>query len=271
MDVFARLQVGPSCSHLTQAKARVHTCRYADSLRGGRFAPQLRTASSRGAGRSVSSHRRQSPVVAAASAGTVRLIIQGRNLELTEAVRDYAEQKISKAVEHYEQAVKEVDVNMSVRGGDTGTKGDKQQKIEVTVHTLRNGIVRSETVADSMYASIDLVCDKVQRKLRKVKEKAILKGKWPGRGGSRGGPKVGELMEPITEIELNKVVELPPDIIRTKYHALKALTEEEAVEELERMEHDFHLFKDAKSGEVRVLYRRKERGYGVIVPIDESA
>lgn len=109
---------------------------------------------------------------------------------------------------------------------------------------------------------------KVQRQLRKVKGKAIGKGKWPGRGGEKGGLRVGEVMDPVGEIDLNKVPKLP-EVVRTKYHFLKALTEQEAIEELEKLDHDFYVYKDAKGSDVRVLYKRRERGYGVIVPVEE--
>lgn len=77
-------------------------------------------------------------------------------------------------------------------------------------------------------------------------------------------------MDPATvgEIDLTKVPKLP-EVVRTKYHYLKAFNEQDAVEELEKLDHDFYVYKDAKDGDIRVVYRRKERGYGVIVPVDE--
>jgi ribosome-associated translation inhibitor RaiA len=61
----------------------------------------------------------------------------------------------------------------------------RQQKVDVTITTLRSGVVRVEDSEESLYASIDLVCDKVSRKLRKVKERLISQGAWPGKGGPR--------------------------------------------------------------------------------------
>lgn len=107
----------------------------------------------------------------------------------------------------------------------------------------------------------------VQRQLRKLKGKAIAKGKWPGRGGEKGGAKIGEVVDPMDEVELNSTP--VPEIVRTKYHFLATKTELEAVEELEKLDHDFYLFRDAKDNDIRVVYKRKERGYGVIVPVDK--
>ena len=79
-----------------------------------------------------------------ASAST-KVIVQGRHLEITDSIREYAEEKINKAVAHFDQHdVREVDVRCSSRGGaDKKTPGGALQKTEVTVYT-KNGIIRSE-------------------------------------------------------------------------------------------------------------------------------
>ena len=84
----------------------------------------------------------------------------------------HLQDKVNKACAHFEGGIKEVDVRMSVAGGDRGS-GAKQQKTEITVYTLSNGVVRAEDVEESMYASIDLVSDKLERKLRKVSNHAV--------------------------------------------------------------------------------------------------
>lgn len=98
--------------------------------------------------------------------------------------------KVNKACSHFEGGIKEVDVRMSVAGGDRGT-GAKQQKTEITVYTLSNGVVRAEDVEESMYASIDLVSDKLARKLRKVREK-----EGPSCSGYDGGLRLQQWASP---------------------------------------------------------------------------
>ena len=111
-------------------------------------------------------------VVSVEASASTKVIVQGRHLEITDSIREYAEEKINKAVAHFDQHdVREVDVRCSSRGGaDKKTPGGALQKTEVTVYT-RNGIIRSEEEADDLYASIDSVADKIERKMRKVKEK----------------------------------------------------------------------------------------------------
>lgn len=61
---------------------------------------------------------------------------------MTDAIKSYVEEKLTRALANYAHTVKEVDVTLSARGGDTGTHGKKEQKVDVTVFTLRNGVVR---------------------------------------------------------------------------------------------------------------------------------
>eukprot|EP00884_Botryococcus_braunii_P020666 jgi/Botrbrau1/7283/Bobra.0318s0019.2 len=180
------------------------------------------------------------------------------------------EDKVSRAIHNYANDIKEVDVTLSVAGGDRG-HGAKQQKTDITIYTLRNGVVRVEDVEESMYASIDLVADKISRKMRKVKEKAIAKGKWPGGSGPKGGQPLAEGLsddpdELPGELPVGKPAKLPPDVVREKVFQLKPMSVETAIEQVEQVGHDFFVYLDKGSNSVRVLYKRKTRGYGVIVP-----
>lgn len=133
-------------------------------------------------------------------------------------------------------------------------------------------MIRSEETADILYASIDLVCDKLERKLQKVKEKAIAKGKWPGRGGEKGGEKLKEISTAVAESMDESQMEYDwyPEIVRTKYLHLEPMTAVEAAETLEAIGHDFFLFLDDETKKVQVIYKRKESGYGLLIPLEED-
>jgi len=120
-----------------------------------------------------------------------------------------------------------------------------------------------------LYASIDLVCDKMKNKLQKVKEIAIDRGRWPGRGGPKGGEKLNEVEDSVSEsvdIDVDVPEFVMPEIVRTKYFDLEDMTVEEAAETLERVGHDFYVFREIDSKKIQVVYKRKEYGYGVIIP-----
>lgn len=230
-------------------------------------------------------HAVQVHAAAKTAFSTVRIIIQGRRLPVTDAIKEYVTEKVAKAIHNFQHTLKEVDVTLSARGGDTGTHGPKQQKVEVTIYTLRNGVVRVEDTELSLYAAIDLVCDKVERKMIKVKELAIQKGKWPGKAGAGHRPdeiEEEEFQEYIKDVRLEtqafdaeqdltaKLTELnkhyPPTVMRQKTLLLDPMTVEEAIDALEAVGHAFYVFREMTTDTVQVVYKRNSGGYGVLLP-----
>jgi ribosome-associated translation inhibitor RaiA len=166
-----------------------------------------------------------------------------------------------------------VDVKLSA-GGSHGRGAEahhqREQTAEVTVFTLRHGVIRVEDTEGDLYAAIDLVTDKLKRKMGKIKEKAVQRNLWPGRGGTKGGDNITDHLASSDEEELpiNGVAAPPaPEIVREKVLLLDgAMEAEEAVDRLEAVGHDFFVFKDKKDGALKVVYRRRANGYGLLIP-----
>ncbi|MCP2732556.1 ribosome hibernation-promoting factor, HPF/YfiA family [Limnofasciculus baicalensis] len=193
----------------------------------------------------------------------MKLVIQGKNIEITEAIREYVHQKIEKAVNHFQNITTEVDVHLSVARNPRITS---KQNAEVTIYA--NGtVIRAQEGSEDLYASIDLVADKIQRQLRKYKEKLLHKK-------THDQPKTGAILEesPLIESPLiedligERTPELPSEVVRMKYFAMPLMTIEEALEQLQLVDHDFYMFRNAKTGEINVMYERNHGGYGVIQP-----
>ncbi|HBW56259.1 MAG TPA: ribosome-associated translation inhibitor RaiA [Oscillatoriales bacterium UBA8482] len=188
----------------------------------------------------------------------MKLVIQGKNLEVTTAIHEYVHQKITKAVSHFEQLTTEVDVHLSVA---RNPRINPKQTAEVTIYA--NGtVIRAQESSENLYASIDLVADKIARQLRKYKEKRQDK--------SQNLPKTGEVVidHPVVEdLVGDRSPELPPEVIRTKYFAMPLITVDDALEQLQFIDHDFYMFRNAETEEINVIYKRSNhRGYGVIQP-----
>lgn len=188
----------------------------------------------------------------------MKLVIQGKNLEVTTAIHEYVHQKITKAVSHFEQLTTEVDVHLSVA---RNPRINPKQTAEVTIYA--NGtVIRAQESSENLYASIDLVADKIARQLRKYKEKRQDK--------SQNLPKTGEVVidHPVVEDLIgDRSPELPPEVIRTKYFAMPLITVDEALEQLQFIDHDFYMFRNVETEEINVIYKRSHhRGYGVIQP-----
>jgi putative sigma-54 modulation protein len=163
----------------------------------------------------------------------MKLVIQGKNIEITDAIRDYVEQKILKAVSHFKHLTNEVDVNLSVA---RNPRISSKQSAEVTLY-VDGAVVRAEESSENLYASIDLVANKISRQLRKYKEKRNNANipyqlKLPK-------PTSTNLHPPMYRCAENHEPQLPEGVVRTKYFAMPPMTVAEALEQLVLIDHDF--------------------------------
>ena len=188
----------------------------------------------------------------------MKLVIQGKNIEITDAINEYVHQKIERAVSHFQNITTEVDVHLSVA---RNPRISSKQVAEVTLYA--NGtVIRSEESSEDLYASIDLVADKIARQLRKYKEKRLDQK-------NHVSVKVGEVVSeaPVSaDLIGDRTPELPADVLRMKYFAMPPMSIEEALEQLQLVDHDFYVFCNIKTNEINVIYERNHGGYGVIQP-----
>lgn len=196
----------------------------------------------------------------------MKLVIQGKNIEITDAIRSHVQQKIEKATAHFQTLINKVDVNLSV---ENNPRIAPKQATEVTLY-LNNAVVRAEESSENLYASIDMVTDKITRQLRKYKEKrrhqdhASVR---PTNLDALSDPNIAtvESSPDISEV-LSHQPSLPAEVVRTKYFAMPPMTVEQALENLELVGHDFYMFRNIETGEINVMYERNHNGYGLIQP-----
>ncbi len=191
----------------------------------------------------------------------MKLVIHGRNIEITDAIREHVEQKILKAVSHFKHLTNEVDVHLSAaRNPRIGAS----QSAEVTLF-VDGAIVRAEESSENLYASIDLVADKISRQLRKFKEKRNTRMQ-----GTLGKTTEAYLNEApatdVTHVLTTGEPQLPEEVIRSKYFAMAPMTVAAALEQLALIDHDFYMFLNAETQEINVIYERNHGGCGLIQP-----
>ena len=187
----------------------------------------------------------------------MKLVIQGKNIEITESIQGYVHQKIEKAVNHFQGLMTEVDVHLSVA---RNPRIKAHQTTEVTIYA--NGtVIRAEESHENLYASVDLVANKIARKLRKYKEKRQRKTYTSGDTAS-----AFEQQSIPSVLTRDRNPELPSEIVRNKYFAMPPMTIQTALEQLQLVDHDFYMFCNAETGAINVIYERNHGGYGVIQP-----
>jgi putative sigma-54 modulation protein len=183
----------------------------------------------------------------------MELMIQGRNLEITPRLQNYVEKKTTR-LDRYMPNLVEVRVDLSAE--NTRSAIDSQVA-QITVRDNRGTILRAEERSNDMFAAVDAVVDKLYRQINRYRGKT--QRKW--RQNNNGEEFLGEPL-PLEDVEETEEAK----IVRTKQFSLKPMTEEEAIDQLELLGHDFFVFFNAEYGMVNVLYRRHDNNYGLLQP-----
>ena len=191
----------------------------------------------------------------------MKILIHGKNLELTGALKEYTEAKIEKATHHYKDIVKEADIHLSIEKNPRVSF----QTAEVTI--FANGtVIRAEEKTENLYSSIDLVSNKLCRKLRKYKErnnKTIHNNQFKNKESLPIETTESNFLD---EALLKEGIEasLPEPSIKNKYFEMNPISSDEARKQLDLIDHDFYVFRNKKNNELQVIYKRNHGGYGLI-------
>ena len=157
---------------------------------------------------------------------TMRITISGKNIDITDGLRQAVEDKLSK-LERYFTPETDIVVTLSVE--------KERQKIEVTI-PVKGNIIRSEQVSNDMYVSIDLVEEVIERQLKKYKNKIVDQKQ-----------SAGNFQQEFIEKEIEDEEEIK--IIRTKRFGMKPMYPEDACIQMELLGHNFFVFQNAETEE----------------------
>ena len=174
----------------------------------------------------------------------MKITITGKNIELTEGLKEAVEDRLSK-LEKYFAPDTEAHVTMSVE--------KERQKIEVTI-PVKGSVIRAEQVSNDMYVSIEVVEEIIERQMKKYRNKIISK--------QQNGEKF--FAPEYLEKDLDDDEEIK--IIRSKRFGIKPMYPEDACVQMELLGHNFYVFRNAETDEVNVVYKRKGNTYGLIEP-----
>ncbi|MBQ9156164.1 MAG: ribosome-associated translation inhibitor RaiA [Eubacterium sp.] len=173
----------------------------------------------------------------------MRYIIYGKNLKVSDSLKQAVNTKFGK-LEKFFTPDTEVQVTLSMQRN--------RQIVEATI-PMKGNILRAEQSSDDMYVSIDQAVDVLERMIRKYKTKITAHGKG-----------IGAFTEEFMEEDVDNPGAIT--ITRSKRFAIKPMDAEEACIQMELLGHDFYVFRNARTFEVNVVYKRKDGTYGLIEP-----
>jgi putative sigma-54 modulation protein len=175
----------------------------------------------------------------------MQLQVKGKNFEVSDSIRSYAEEKLRKLERQLSDPTR-VELELAVERNPSIAQS---QVAEATIWT-KGPVLRARETSTDMKASIDQLADKLARQVKRYREK---RRRRPARGDS---PEPGLLV----------VDEPEPLIVKSKQFPVKPMSPDEAVLQLELVGHDFFVFQNAESGDVNVVYRRRDLSFGLIEP-----
>ena len=171
----------------------------------------------------------------------MNIIVRGKNIDLTPALKEYVEKRVSK-VDKYFDGIEEAQVTLVVE--------KDRHRVEVTIPV--NGLIlRGEEETADMYGSIDKVVEKIEKQIAKHKTKLAKQ--------LRNTPFVVDAFAKQPE-------DTEPQVRRTKRFAIKPMPTDEAIMQMNLIGHNFFVFSNAETEQVNVVYKRKDGNYGLIEP-----
>ena len=170
----------------------------------------------------------------------MRIDIRGDKVKVTDAIKSYVNEKIGRLDRYFENPVEmKAYVVIRVR--------NKDEIIEVTVPSSKFTL-RAEVSDNDLYAAIDKVSDKLERQIRKNKTRLRKQFK--------------EVLR--FEMENEELEENDSIVVKRKQVELRPMSEEEAILQMELIDHNFYLFKNSETDKISVLYKRNDDSYGII-------
>jgi putative sigma-54 modulation protein len=175
--------------------------------------------------------------------------VKSRNVEVSDAIKTYAEEKLSKLERQLDDP--RVELELAVEKNPSIAEN---QVAEATIWTS-GPVLRAREASPDMRSSIDQLVEKLERQVTRYRTRRRDRRRRAARAS--GPAATGEGVTADDEA---------PEIVKTKHFALAPLSAEEAVLQLELVGHDFFVFRNAESSAVNVVYRRRDGGYGLIEP-----
>ncbi|MDP2859060.1 MAG: ribosome-associated translation inhibitor RaiA [Bacillota bacterium] len=169
----------------------------------------------------------------------MRITVRGKNMDVPQAVKEYAEKKIGKMEKYFGGAVT-AQVTVSI---------EKERHIVEVTMPLNGMLVRGEEKAQDLFSAVDLVVEKIEKQIDKYRTRM-------NNRRSRSSVRASGSAKEFEEL----------DVVKVKHFPLKPMSVDEAIMQMNLLGHDFFVFRDSDTEATAVVYKRKEGNYGLLVP-----
>ncbi|BAS28780.1 hypothetical protein LIP_2951 [Limnochorda pilosa] len=181
----------------------------------------------------------------------MRIVVKGKNMGVTPIAREYAQKKVSKLARFF-------DGSHAVLAEVT-LRSEKGTQIAEVILQLGGLTLRGEGKRAEMHGAVDEAVARIERQFQKYRTRIQRR--------MQTGPSAGQIASQQAAVEEPEAEGPEPDrIVRTKRFPVRPMSVEEAVMQMEMLDHDFFVFANAETGDINVVYRRRDSGYGLIEP-----
>ncbi|MDQ4127464.1 MAG: ribosome-associated translation inhibitor RaiA [Actinomycetota bacterium] len=185
----------------------------------------------------------------------MEILVKGRNIPVTEALERYASEKVERVSKFFDD--ERSDSRAEVELSHERNPSIAEPEVAEATLFINGSVLKAREASGDMYASIDRMSDKLERQVKRFRGRQI--DRWQGQlKNLPEGPRGTSIVEEVEELE--------PRIVRTKQFQMKPMSAEEAVLQMELLDHDFYVFTSADTGDINVVYRRRDGDYGLIEP-----
>ena len=188
----------------------------------------------------------------------MNILVKGRNIPLTEPLERYATEKVERVTRFFDEG--RSDSRAEVELIHERNRAISEPEVAEATLFINGSVLKASEASEDMYASIDRMSDKLERQVKRYRGRQI--DRWQGQ--LKNAPEMpNESAQPFM---VEEEEEIETRIVRTKQFQMKPMSEEEAVLQLELLDHDFYVFTSADTGDINVVYRRRDGNYGLIEP-----
>jgi putative sigma-54 modulation protein len=183
------------------------------------------------------------------------VMVKGRNMPVTEALERYATEKVERTAKFFdeEHSVARAEVELI----HERNRSNPEPEVADATLFINGTVLKAREASADMYASIDRMSDKLERQVRRYRGRQL--DRWHGQ-------RQRHEMADASPVFVEDEEEIEARIVRTKQFQMKPMNPEEAALQMELLGHAFFVFTNADTGEINVVYRRRDGNYGLIEP-----